>query len=209
RTYRGRDVVAWLHDMGHYDRPVTEQPPEERGRDRTNHYVTGRDGGRDLDLRAFALEGLQLHGTLEAVVDGAFAFADDLVAHLDAADAVYNGINASIDAWIEAQGVAAPPPTVYEPVWAPPGGRTTLPVDEVSAVVWATGFRSDFRWLHASVFDGAGVPQHLRGVTQVPGVFFIGLPWLHTWGSGRFASVARDAEHVAAHVLAGVPLAVR
>ncbi|MGZ6792855.1 MAG: NAD(P)-binding domain-containing protein, partial [Mycobacteriales bacterium] len=47
RTYRGRDVVAWLHDMGHYDRPVTEQPPEERGRDRTNHYVTGRDGGRD------------------------------------------------------------------------------------------------------------------------------------------------------------------
>lgn len=209
RTYRGRDVVAWLHDMGHYDRPVTEQPPEERGRDRTNHYVTGRDGGRDLDLRAFALEGLQLHGTLEAVVDGRFAFADDLVAHLDAADAVYNGINASIDAWIEARGIAAPPPSVYEPVWAPPGGRTTLPVEEVSAVVWATGFRSDFRWLHASVFDGAGVPQHVRGVTQVPGVLFIGLPWLHTWGSGRFASVARDAEHVAAHVLAGVPLAVR
>lgn len=209
RTYRGRDVVAWLHDMGHYDRPVTEQPPEERGRDRTNHYVTGRDGGRDLDLRAFALEGLQLHGTLEAVVDGRFAFADDLVAHLDAADAVYNGINASIDAWIEARGIAAPPPSVYEPVWAPLGGRTTLPVEEVSAVVWATGFRSDFRWLHASVFDGAGVPQHVRGVTQVPGVLFIGLPWLHTWGSGRFASVARDAEHVAAHVLAGVPLAVR
>jgi putative flavoprotein involved in K+ transport len=200
RTYRGRDVVAWLHDMGHYDRPVTEQPPEERGRDRTNHYVTGRDGGRDLDLRAFAREGMTLHGILTSI-GTEFEFADNLAASLDGADAVYNGINEAIDEWISAQGIQAPPPTVYEPVWQPTE-PARLRVDQVSAVIWATGFRSDFRWLHASVFDGAGHPQHLRGVTAVPGVYFLGLPWLHTWGSGRFASVARDAEHLSTHLLA-------
>jgi putative flavoprotein involved in K+ transport len=199
RRYRGR-VVAWLHDMGHYDRPVTEQPAEERGRDRTNHYVTGRDGGRDLDLRAFALQGMQLHGILTDLAEDAFQLADNLPASLDGADAVYNGINTSIDQWITELGIEAPPPTVYEPVWQPSPGATSLPVDQVSAVVWATGFASDFRWLHASVFDGAGHPQHVRGVTVVPGVYFLGLPWLHTWGSGRFASIARDAEHLAAAV---------
>jgi putative flavoprotein involved in K+ transport len=205
RTYRGRDVVAWLHDMGHYDRPVTDQPAEDRGRDRTNHYVTGRDGGRDLDLRAFAVEGMELHGLLTDVEDGVLTFDDTLAAALDGADAVYNGINASIDEHIAANGILAPPSSTYQPVWQPEPGPSTVEVSDVSAVIWATGFRSDFRWLHASAFDGAGVPQHLRGVTAVPGLYFMGLPWLHTWGSGRFASVARDAEHLAGHLSAFRP----
>ncbi|MDT4979719.1 MAG: putative flavoprotein involved in transport, partial [Pseudonocardiales bacterium] len=57
-----------------------------------------------------------------------------------------------------------------------------------------------YRWLHAAVFDGAGHPQHVRGVTPVDGLYFVGLPWLHTWGSGRFAGVALDAEYIAEHV---------
>ena len=65
RFYRGRDVVAWLADMGYYDMPVDQHPLREGVRDNTNHYVTGRDGGRDIDLRKFALEGMQLYGVLE------------------------------------------------------------------------------------------------------------------------------------------------
>lgn len=59
------------------------------------------------------------------------------------------------------------------------------------------GFRTDYRWLRAGVFDGEGHPTHNRGVTAVPGLYFLGLPWQHTWGSGRFAGVARDAEYLA------------
>jgi putative flavoprotein involved in K+ transport len=66
--------------------------------------------------------------------------------------------------------------------------------------VWATGFTRDYRWLHAPVFDGAGRPQHLRGVSPVPGLYFLGLPWLHTWGSGRFAGIERDAAHIASQL---------
>ncbi|GAB2481665.1 MSMEG_0569 family flavin-dependent oxidoreductase [Jatrophihabitans fulvus] len=201
RRYRGRDVIAWMHDTGHYDRPVTDKPVEERTQDRTNHYVTGRDGGRDIDLRDFARRGMRLHGRLRAVDDGRLRFAADLGANLDAADAVYNGINALIDAHIERHGITtADPPSRYEPVWHPPDGPSELPADAVAAVVWATGFTRDDSWLHVPVFDGAGHPVHVRGVTSVPGVTFVGLPWLHTWGSGRFAGLERDAEFIANHI---------
>lgn len=198
RRYRGRDVIAWMHDTGHYDKPVTDKPVEERTQDRTNHYVTGRDGGRDIDLRSFALQGMTLHGRLTDIIDGRLDFAADLEQNLDAADAVYNGINELIDEYIHANGIAAGEPSRYEPVWRPYGYRgSRLRADDLAAVVWATGFTRDYRWLHAPVFDGAGHPQHLRGVTPVPGLFFIGLPWQHTWGSGRFAGLERDAAHIA------------
>lgn len=73
--------------------------------------------------------------------------------------------------------------------------------------MWCTGFRTDWSWVEVPAFDGAGYPVHHRGVTTVPGLYVIGLPWLHTWGSGRFAGVARDAEHLAAHIAARAPLA--
>ncbi len=202
RRYRGRDVIAWLHDTGHYDKPVTDKPVEERTQDKTNHYVTGRDGGRDIDLRAFAEQGMTLHGRLSAVTDGRIEFADDLAANLDAADAVYNGINELIDTYIQTHGIEAGPPSRYVPEWQPPPGPSSLPSGGPAAVVWATGFARDYRWLHAPVFDGAGHPHHLRGVTGVTGLYFVGLPWLHTWGSGRFAGIERDAAYIADHLRA-------
>ncbi len=204
RRYRGRDVIAWMHDTGHYDKPVTDKPPDERTKDKTNHYVTGRDGGRDIDLRAFAQQGMTLHGRFTDIADGHLVFADDLAANLDGADRVYNGINEVIDEYIDAHGIKTDEgPSRYEPGWQPDGYQgSRLPVDDIAAVVWATGFTRDYRWLHAPVFDGAGHPQHERGVTSVPGLYFIGLPWLHTWGSGRFAGIERDAEYLAGQLAA-------
>ncbi|WP_375480743.1 MSMEG_0569 family flavin-dependent oxidoreductase [uncultured Jatrophihabitans sp.] len=202
RRYRGRDVIAWMQDTGHYDRPVTEKPVEERTQDRTNHYVTGRDGGRDIDLRLFAEQGMTLHGRLAGIEDGRLSFAADLEHNLDAADAVYNGINQLIDEHIAAGGiVTAEPPSRYEPSWRPTGyAGSELAADDLAAVVWATGFTRDYRWLHAPVFDGAGHPAHLRGVTPTPGLYFVGLPWQHTWGSGRFAGLEPDAAHIAERI---------
>jgi putative flavoprotein involved in K+ transport len=66
----------------------------------------------------------------------------------------------------------------------------------ITSIVWGIGYRPDYRWVKVGVFDGAAAPTHTRGVTAVPGLYFLGLPWMHTWGSGRFAGIARDAEHV-------------
>jgi putative flavoprotein involved in K+ transport len=204
RFYRGRDVVDWLADMNYYDMPVQEHPLKEGVRDNTNHYVTGRDGGRDIDLRRFAAEGMELYGSLQGLDGDVLQFGADLRANLDHADQVYNSINASIDRHIQKAGIAAEPGRAYVPVWQPPAERTQLSLREagIAAVVWCIGFRPDFTWLDAPVFNGRGQPGHVRGVTRQPGLYFIGLPWLHTWGSGRFSGVGRDAQHLAEQVRA-------
>lgn len=202
RFYRGKDVVDWLADMGYYDMPVHEHPLREGVRDNTNHYVTGRDGGRDIDLRKFAGEGMELYGLLNGLEGDTLHFNPDLRANLDHADRIYNGINAAIDKHIEKAGLDAPPPSAYRPVWEPAAERTRLSLREsgIGAVIWCIGFSPDFSWLDAPVFNGRGQPGHVRGVTALPGLYFIGLPWLHTWGSGRFSGVARDALYLAEQI---------
>ncbi|MEA3117207.1 MAG: putative flavoprotein involved in transport, partial [Paraburkholderia sp.] len=198
RFYRGRDVVDWLADMRYYDMPVEQHPLREGVRDNTNHYVTGRDGGRDIDLRKFAMEGMGLYGLLNDLRAGQLCFAPNLAANLDDADDTYNRINAGIDAFIEKNGIDAPPGSRYQPVWRPSAERTTLDLAQsgITSIIWCIGFTPDFSWLDAPVFNGRGYPSHKRGITPLPGLYFIGLPWLHTWGSGRFSGVARDAAHV-------------
>lgn len=202
RFYRGRDCVAWLSEMGHYDRPLAEHPLGMATREKTNHYLTGRDGGRDIDLRAFARDGMRLYGRLTDFRDREMSFAPTLAASLDSADAVADGIKDAIDAHIAAEGIAAPIEPRYVPVWRPPAepDRLDLAAAGVTTVIWANGYRPDWRWVRVPVFDGAGHPRHHRGVSPVPGLYFLGLPWLHTWGSGRFASVARDARYLAERI---------
>lgn len=202
RFYRGKDVVDWLADMNYYDMPVTEHPLREGVRDNTNHYVTGRDGGRDIDLRRFALEGMELYGLLTGLDGDLLQFQPNLREHLDHADQVFNSINASIDKFIAAHGIDAPPGASYVPVWEPAEERTSLSLraSGITSVLWCIGFLPDFAWVDAPVFNGRGEPMHLRGVTQQAGLYFLGLPWLHTWGSGRFSGVARDAQHLAERI---------
>jgi putative flavoprotein involved in K+ transport len=202
RFYRGKDVVEWLAQMNYYEMPVTRHPLREGVRDNTNHYVTGRDGGRDIDLRRFALEGMELFGPLTGFADGRLQFKPDLRAKLDQADRIYNGINQSIDQFIAKSGLDAPPPSVYQSVWSPPAERDALELQGsgIGSIIWCIGFEPDFRWLDAPVFNGRGQPCHERGVTAVPGLYFVGLPWLHTWGSGRFSGVARDAQYLAMNI---------
>jgi putative flavoprotein involved in K+ transport len=207
RRYRGRDVVAWLDDMGYYNRAISDFADEDAVRFRANHYVTGRDGGHDIDLRAFAAQGMRLYGRLAgATTGGTLTFADDLRKNLDGADAVSESIKDSIDGHIAATGAAAPPEPRYTPAWEPGEAREHGALELISAgvtaIVWATGFGADYRWIEVPVFDGRGYPTHRRGVTSCPGLYFLGLPWQHTWGSGRFVGVAADAEHLLRQITA-------
>jgi putative flavoprotein involved in K+ transport len=199
RFYRGRDCMTWLSDMGLYDKAAPEYPGGKAAIEKTNHYVTGRDGGRDIDLRRFATEGMKLYGTLSDGKDFQLAFEPSLGVALDKADATYNSICADIDAYIEREGISAPEATRYTTVWEPESEPRSLNLaaEGVTSIVWAIGYRPDYRWIEASAFDGAGRPMQNRGVTNVEGLTFIGLPWMHTWGSGRFLGIDRDARHVA------------
>lgn len=202
RLYRGKDVVDWLDQMGYYDLPIDEHPQKEQVRRKANHYVTGRDGGREIDLRRFALEGMQLHGRLKQIQGSRLEFWDDLKQNLDQADAVAAGIKKAIDEFIAKNQISAPTEPTYIPVWQPEAETLTLDWEtaNITAVIWSTGYRSDFRWVEVPVFDGRGYPGHDRGVTPIWGLYFLGLPWLYTWGSGRFSGIARDASYLADYI---------
>lgn len=200
RFYRGKDVVEWLEQMGHYRLTVDNHPLGEDARRKTNHYVTGRDGGRDIDLRAFALQGMQLYGRLLGYREGQLLTADDLQHNLDGADATSQKIKDSIDAWIAEQGIDAPAEARYQPLWQPEPGARPIDLRNISAIIWAVGFHTDFSWIDAPAFNASGYPRHTRGVSVHPGLYFLGLPWLWTWGSGRFEGVGEDAEWLAKHI---------
>src|SRR5439155_598661 len=80
-------------------------------------------------------------------------------------------------------------------------GRVVRFVDgsalEVDAVIWATGYRPDYSWIELPVFDPDGRVRHRRGVTDVSGLYFLGLTWQHTLGSALIGWVKDDAEFIA------------
>jgi putative flavoprotein involved in K+ transport len=86
-------------------------------------------------------------------------------------------------------------------------GRTVRFADgselEVDAVIWATGYRPDYSWIDLPVFDPDGRARHKRGVTDVPGFYFLGLTWQHTRGSALLGWVKEDAEYIAAQIEVG------
>jgi len=207
RFYRGRDVVAWLDALGYYRKAVDEFADVDAVRFRVNHYVTGRDGGRDIDLRAFARDGMRLYGRLKGAAGTELRFAPDLKENLDHADAVSESIKDSIDSYIDAHGIDVAPEPRYTPVWTPERAPTQVNLDDtgITSAIWSTGYGRDDRWIEVPVFDGRGYPTHDRGVTIAPGLYFLGLPWQHTWGSGRLSGVADDAAYLTERIITGTP----
>lgn len=83
-------------------------------------------------------------------------------------------------------------------------GRTVRLEDgsevEVDAVIWATGYRPDYSWIDLPIFDADGRMRHRRGVTDVPGLYFVGLTWQHTRGSALIGWIEEDAEFIAEQI---------
>ena len=202
RVYRGKDVVEWLDHMGYYDLPVEKHPEGENVRSKTNHYVTGRDGGRDIDLRKFALEGMKLYGVLKDVNGDKFILEENLKKNLDGADLTSENIKKKIDAYIQAKNIDAPVEAPYQPVWEPAEEIAELNYKDakIDTIIWCIGFGYDFSWIKLPVFDFKGLPVHERGVTECNGLYFLGLTWQHTWGSARFSGVAKDAQYLAEQI---------
>ncbi|MEM8718087.1 MAG: MSMEG_0569 family flavin-dependent oxidoreductase [Cyanobacteria bacterium P01_G01_bin.39] len=202
RQYRGKDVVDWLDQLGYYDLTIENHPDKENVRTKTNHYVTGRSGGHEIDLRTFALEGMQLYGSLEDIQEDYLQFKPNLKRNLNRADEVAESIKKTIDDYITKNQISAPTEPDYKPVWQPETETLQLNYQQanITTVIWCIGYQTDFSWVKVPVFDGVGYPSHNRGVTSVNGLYFLGLPWLYTWGSGRFSGIARDAKYICNHI---------
>lgn len=204
RRYRGRDATDWLYDAGTYAVTIDRHPDPVKALTQTNHYMSGRDGGKEIDLRKYALEGVQLYGSVSGGSGTVLTFLPDLEQNLDDADRSYVGICKQIDSWIANQGIDAPSEPPFEKVWRPEQEATEvdLAAAGISSIIWSIGFRPDYSWLKVDCLDERGKPSFRRGVTDVPGLYFIGLGWLNTWGSGRFLGIDEDSRYLSEQIIA-------
>jgi putative flavoprotein involved in K+ transport len=199
RRYRGRDMFWWMERIGALDQTLDERPD---ARDRPNPLVTGVAGGHEIDLRDYAAAGVTLLGHLRSVTASRLHLADDLEPLLAAGDESVGVFTRAVDAYIARTGLAVPPepPRPIPPARGAPAApirELDLAASGITSVVWATGFRRDFRWIEAPVFDERGEPIHRRGVTGCAGLYFLGLPWLHKLKSSVLCGVGDDAAHLA------------
>ena len=204
--YRGRDFCWWLGVLGLWD-AKTRGP----GMDHVTIAVSGAHGGQTVDFRRFAQRGMTLLGRAEGYQDGALHFASDLAANLILGDANHAAILDAADAYVTQTGLDLPPEPDARKIDPNPDCVTHPVLDlhlanaGISAIVWATGYTLDYDWLKPRVFDEKGRPAHDRGVTEVRGLFFLGLPWLSRRASPFIWGVWRDAEYIADHITTARP----
>lgn len=201
RAYRNRDFCWWLGVLGEWDAEIA-QP----GKEHVTIAVSGARGGHTVDFRRLAQQGMTLVGLTKSFDDGVATFQADLADNLARGDENYLALLDAADAYIARNGLDLP---------EEPEARTLLPdplcVTQplleldlakagVTSIVWATGYAADFSWLQVGAFDAQGKPQHQRGVSSEPGIYFLGLPWLSRRGSSFIWGVWHDAKHVAGHI---------
>ena len=207
RRYRGRDCVAWLDELGFFDRtPDMLESPAQRFR--AEVQVSGRDGGRTVGLHYLHREGVELLGRLTTADGEKMRFADDLRHNMENADRFSRTFQEGVDAFVEGNAIDAALPTDEELDGEPPQGdwsvsyRRSIDLrdENVTTIVWATGFSYDFSWIDFPVRDEMGYPVTDCGATSVPGLYFMGLNWMVKRKSGLLYGVGDDARHVAAHI---------
>jgi len=205
RHYRGHDIQWWLHRTGVLDQRIDQMRDARSARRAPSLQLAGLCRHR-VDLEALAARGVVLAGRLAAADGWSVNFADDLPATTSAAQARMDRLLRSIDAFIAnaliANGGTATGSTDTLPAFtAPPGpARLDLRRAGITTVIWATGYRSAYPWLRVPVLDRHGEIDHRRGVTSVPGLYALGLRFLHRRNSSFVDGVGPDARFVAAHL---------
>jgi putative flavoprotein involved in K+ transport len=200
RRYRGRDIIAWLDEIGFMATPV-EKLPSPKARLVGNPHLSGKDGGHSLNLHQFARDGVTLLGHIEGVQDGRLRFKPDLKETLAKMDKAEKDIVAMVDKHIETNGIDAPKETLPELQDGYSVEAVTeldLKAANITAIIWAMGYTADYSLVKLPVIDEDGFPITQRGATQYPGLYFVGMNWLSTRKSVTLFGMNADVESIIA-----------
>jgi putative flavoprotein involved in K+ transport len=205
RHYRGKDIWHWLEEMGDLERTIDDVPNPVDARRAPSFPLSGRNGGEQLDLGVLHRLGVVVTGRLEGFGGARALFADDLQTSIADAERRLHRILGRIDEHIaHALAPASVPaaPDRSERVRIHEAPRTLdLAAESISTVVWATGYRRTYPWLHVPVLDQAGEIVHRRGIAAVPGVYVLGLRFQYRRSSHFIGGVGRDAAFLATHIV--------
>jgi len=204
RRYRGEDINDWFTLMGMFDTRVEElKSPKEKFH--AHPQISGKNGGQSLNLHKFARDGVVLLGHVRAARDGHVILAPDLKGTLAKVDQFEIDALKKIDDYIARTGLTAPAesvPKLHDGYAQEVRTDLDLQGSGISTIIWATGYNFDFSLVKLPVVDADGYPIQKRGVTAYPGLYFLGLPWLHSRRSGILFGVGDDAAYIASHITA-------
>lgn len=206
RRYRGRDIAWWLVQMGFLEKTVDSVSSSE-ARLACFPQVSGIDGGRDLNVHTLAKDGATLLGQIRGGERNSVLVGPDLEQNLAAADAFATGVKQAIDSYAvqsridNIQDERWPEPSRRFDSPPLPGGELDLRSTGITSIIWACGYRPDFRWIKLPIFDRFGFPIHRRGVSEAEGLYFLGLPWLYKWKSATLLGAAEDAAFVVERIV--------
>lgn len=204
RRYRGQDLWWWLDRSGSMEATVDNVADLDAARRSPSLGLTGANGGEDIDLGVLVREGVQVTGRL-AALDGTVArFDGDLAHNVADAERRLRRMLDRFDALADADGtsVMLPPATRPLPVRVPRSiGQLDLAAAGIGTIVWCTGYRRSYPWLHVPVLDARGEIIHRRGLTAAPGLYVLGLQFLWSRNSHLIDGVGRDAEYLATHMV--------
>lgn len=206
RRYRDRDIFWWLRELGTRGRevgvglPTPANLPDPRLRFACNPHLSGHGGGHDTNLRAMAADGVRLAGRLEAIDGTRVRFAPDLEASLTFADGFFDDrFRRLCDTYVERMALDLPTDAPRQVAFTPPPlEELDLRSEGIATVLWTSGYRPAFDWVRLPVFDGYGLPIQTDGATDVPGLGFIGTPWMVDMASANLVGVQRDAVRLVA-----------
>jgi putative flavoprotein involved in K+ transport len=202
RRLDGRDTMLWQIDAGWTER-TPDSMPSPAARLMGNPQVTGHGGGRDLNYRTLHTAGVELLGRFAGAEGATLRFADDLAASVDFGDARWADMRNFIDAYCIRAGRQRPAYPDVEPLRLKTRTELDLVREGVGSLIWTTGYRPDYRWVKAPVFDEMGFPIQFDGRANAPGLYFVGVHWLRKLKSAILYGVGEDAQVVAEHI-AGV-----
>ena len=205
RRYRGLDIMWWLDSMGALDRQ--RQRGESTPRVEPSLQLVGSTTGRAVDLNALTKRGVGLTGRVSGVRRSGFTTADDLSMTTGAADLRLDRLLDRIDRYAATAGLSAeidpPDRPRHFADGATTSGEPAATIDGVRSVLWATGYRREYPWLHVPLLDGNGEIRHSAGRTPAPGLYVIGMRWQTRRNSALLDGVRHDAALVVDDLISG------
>lgn len=204
RLYRGRDVQWWLHESGVLDQRIESIDDPVRARRLPSPQLVGSDARATLDLNAVQRQGVEVCGRLAGLRGSRSLFSGSLHNVCALADLKMNRMLDGFDAWAAEQGRDGEVGAVqrFEPTRVAASARLAAEFgSEIRSIVWATGYRPDFSWLDAPVFDRRGELRHDRGIVDSAGLYVLGLPFLRRRKSSFIHGAEDDVREIAAHLL--------
>jgi putative flavoprotein involved in K+ transport len=204
RLYRGRDIQWWMDAAGLLDERYDEVDDITRARRVPSPQLVGTPERSTLDLNSLTDRGVRLVGRLTGIRDGVAQFSGSLRNVCQLADLKMNRLLGGIDEWAMRSGLAGgvPEPERHAPTRVDDSPRLGLDLTSgaIRTIVWATGYRPDYSWLHVPVLDRRGRIRHDGGVVDAPGMYVLGLPYLRRRKSSFIHGAEDDTRELSAHL---------